>query len=123
MNVINTEKAPKAIGPYSQAVEKNGFLFISGQLGVDPDTGILGDTFENQTKLIFSHLGNILSEADMSFDNVLKVTIYLKDLNNFVVMNNIYANFFTPPYPAREAVEVSRLPKDVDIEISLIAAR
>jgi 2-iminobutanoate/2-iminopropanoate deaminase len=121
MKTINTLNAPAAIGPYSQAAMKNGMLFISGQLGFIVETGALADTFEGQAELIFSHLKNILAEAGMTFSNVIKVTIYVKDMKNFAALNEIYKQNFTEPYPAREVVEVSELPKSGDVEISLIA--
>ncbi len=123
MKTIHTSCAPAAIGPYSQAIYNKGFLFVSGQIGIDPATGTgdLGKSFEKQTELIFSSLSNILSAANMSFRNVVKVTIYIEDLMNFATLNKIYARFFSAPFPARETVEVARLPKNAALEISLIA--
>lgn len=121
MKSIKTKKAPAALGPYSQAVLKNGILFISGQLGIDPETGKLVDSFADQAKQVFYNLKNILLAADMSFKNVLKVTIYVDDLENFPILNDIYNSYFEEPYPARETVEVSKLPANGAIEISLIA--
>jgi 2-iminobutanoate/2-iminopropanoate deaminase len=121
MKVINTQKAPAAIGPYNQAVQKNGILFISGQLGFDLQTGNLADSFEAQTELVFSHLQNILTEAGMTFGNAVKVSVFLKDMGKFPILNEYYKKYFTEPYPAREAIEVRDLPKGGDIEISLIA--
>jgi 2-iminobutanoate/2-iminopropanoate deaminase len=122
MKSIHTSGAPAAIGPYSQAVHKKGLLFVSGQLGIDPSTGEMGKSFAIQSELIFSALGNILSAANMSFSNVVKVTIYLEDLMNFDVLNRIYSRFFSDPYPARETIQVARLPKNGAVEISLIAS-
>ena len=121
MKVINTTKAPGAIGPYSQATLKNGMLFISGQLGIVPETGILAETFEDQANLVFAHLKNILAEANMTFANVVKVSVFVKDMGKFPVLNEIYKTNFTEPYPAREVIEVRDLPKNGDVEISLIA--
>jgi 2-iminobutanoate/2-iminopropanoate deaminase len=121
MKIINSKKAPAAIGPYSQATLKNGMLFISGQLGFVPETGVLANLFEEQAELVFSHLKNILSEADMTFHNVIKVSIFVKDMGKFPILNDIYKKYFTEPYPAREVIEVRDLPKSGDVEISLIA--
>jgi len=121
MQIINSTKAPAAIGPYSQAAMKNGILFISGQLGFNPETGILAETFEEQAELVFSHLKNILAEAGMTFHNAIKVSVFVKDMGKFPILNEIYKKNFTEPYPAREVIEVRDLPKSGDVEISLIA--
>ncbi|MCB5230652.1 MAG: Rid family detoxifying hydrolase [Candidatus Cloacimonas sp.] len=122
MKVINSKAAPAAVGPYSQAVLKNGLLFISGQLGIDPKTGKLCEGFEAQSRQVFSHLKSILAEANMDFGNVLKATIYVTDMANFKLLNEIYAEQFSEPFPARETVQVSCLPVNGLVEISLIAA-
>ena len=121
MKIINSTKAPAAIGTYSQATLKNGILFISGQLGINVETGNLEDTFEKQAELVFQHLGNILTEAKMSFANVVKVSVFVKDIGNFATFNTIYAKYFQQPYPARELIEVKDLPRHGDVEVSLIA--
>lgn len=123
MKPIHTEKAPVALGPYSQAVYKNGLLFISGQLGIDPLNNKLGESFTEQARLVFSNLRKILEAADMSFANVIKVTIFLTDLDNFPELNDLYAQCFGEPFPARETVQVSKLPADGAVEISLVAIR
>ena len=123
MQIINSKKAPAAIGPYSQATMKNGILFISGQLGFVTETGVLAETFEEQAELVFSHLKNILAEAGMTFSNVIKVSVFLKDMGKFPILNEIYKKNFSDPYPARELIEVRDLPKSGDVEISLIAMR
>lgn len=123
MQVIATDQAPAAIGPYSQAVLKNGILFISGQLGFDPKDGSMPAGFEAQALLVFANLKAILKAAGMDTSNVVKVSVFLKDMNDFAALNQIYAANFTAPYPAREAIQVARLPKDGLIEISLIAMR
>ena len=123
MEIINSKKAPAAIGPYNQAVIKNGFMFISGQLGFNPETGILAETFEEQAELVFAHLKNILAEADMTFQNALKVSVFVKDMGKFPILNEIYKKNFAEPYPAREVIEVRDLPKSGEVEISLIAHR
>lgn len=119
---IKTEKAPKAIGPYSQAIEANGFVFASGQIAIDPATGELstGD-IEEQTRLVLNNLKAVLKAAGSSFDKVVKCTVFLQDMNDFSKMNAVYGEFFKPPYPARAAFQVARLPKDVKVEIEAIA--
>ena len=121
MKIFNSTKAPAAIGPYSQAAMKNGILYVSGQLGIIPETGNLAETFEEQAELVFSHLKNILAEANMTFANVIKVSVFVKDIGKFPILNGIYAKNFSEPFPARELIEVRDLPKNGDVEISLIA--
>jgi len=119
---IKTLKAPKAIGPYSQAIVANGLVFASGQIPIDPSTGeLLNGSVEDQTKLVLKNLNAVLEAAGSSMDNVVKCTVFLDDMNDFSRMNGIYDEFFNPPYPARAAVEVARLPKDVKVEIEAIA--
>jgi len=121
MQIILTKNAPAPIGPFSQATMKNGMLFISGQLGFVVETGQLAETFEEQAELVFSHLKNILAEAGMTFANVIKVSVFVKDMGKFPVLNEIYKKYFLEPFPARELIEVRDLPKGGDVEISLIA--
>ncbi len=123
MKAIHTYNAPQAVGPYSQATLKNNTLYVSGQLGIDPKTGEFQIGFIAQTEQIFANLRAILSEADFSFTDVVKVTVYLSDMLYFHDMNQVYAKYFSEPFPAREAVEVAQLPKNGMIEISLIAMR
>lgn len=119
---INTVNAPAAIGPYSQANLANGILYISGQIPVDPTTGKLVEGIEKETHQVMKNLEAILTEAGMTFKNVVKATIFLKSMDDFAVMNDIYASYLdAESYPARETVQVSCLPKNVDIEISMIA--
>jgi 2-iminobutanoate/2-iminopropanoate deaminase len=120
--VISTEKGPKAIGPYSQAIKANGFLFISGQTAFEPSTGkpIEGDTAK-QTERIFENLKAILDAAGSSLDRVVKVSVFLQDMDDFSAMNEVYARYFSVDPPARSTVEVSRLPRDFLVEIDLIA--
>jgi len=119
---INIKNAPKPIGPYSQAVLVNNTLFVSGQIPIDPFTGKLINTnIEAQTKQVMENVKAILKEAKMGMDNVVKASIFVSDLNNFKAVNEIYATYFSDNPPARETVEISRLPMDVDIEISVIA--
>ena len=121
---IKTEKAPQAIGPYSQAIEANGFIFASGQIAIDPSTGELNaGSVEEQTRLVLSNLQAVLEAAGSSFDKVVKCTVFLQDMNDFSRMNAVYGEFFKPPFPARAAVQVARLPKDVKVEIEAIAVK
>lgn len=120
--IINTNNAPAAIGPYSQANIANGVLYISGQIPVDPTTGKLVEGIEKETHQVMKNLEAILKEVGMSFKNVVKATIFLKNMDDFSVVNDIYASYLdSESYPARETVQVSCLPKNVGIEISMIA--
>ena len=122
--VISTPKAPEAIGPYSQAIIKNGILYTSGQIAIDSNTNTLVlDNIRLETKQVMLNLSEVLKASDMSFSDVLKCTIYLKDMNQYHEINEVYASFFNNTPPAREAVQVVRLPKDVNVEISLIASK
>ena len=122
MNVIQTDQAPAAIGPYSQAVAKNGWLFVSGQLGLDPATGALAEGVEAQTRRALQNLVAILAAAGLGTKNVLKATIYVANMDDFALVNQLYAETFAPPFPAREVVQAARLPKNGLVEISAIAA-
>ena len=120
--IISTTNAPAAIGPYSQANFANGILYISGQIPVNPETGKLVEGIEKETHQLMKNLEAILTEAGLTFKNVVKATIFLKNMDDFAVMNDIYASYLdADSYPARETVQVSCLPKNVDIEISMIA--
>lgn len=120
--IISTPKAPAAIGPYSQANFVNGTLYISGQIPVNSETGNVEEGIEKATHQVMKNLEAILTEAGLSFSHVLKATIFLKNMDDFAAMNEIYASYLNPAsYPARETVQVSCLPKNVDIEISMIA--
>ncbi|PRY15055.1 2-iminobutanoate/2-iminopropanoate deaminase [Pontibacter ummariensis] len=122
--IINSPNAPAPIGPYSQATMANGVLYVSGQIAFDPQSGdLVNDSIENETHQVMKNLQAILQEAGMDFGNVLKCTIFVKDLNNFGRINETYGSYFNSNPPARETVEVSRLPKDVNVEISCIAAK
>jgi 2-iminobutanoate/2-iminopropanoate deaminase len=122
---IETLEAPKAIGPYSQAVQAGGLLFVSGQIPINPKTGKIEETsIEGQARQVFANLNAILEAAGCSFDDVVRAEVYLKDLQDFAAMNIIYAEYFTAPIkPARQAMQVARLPLDVKIEISCIAIK
>ena len=120
--IISTANAPAAIGPYSQANFANGILYISGQIPVNPENGKLVEGIEKETHQVMKNLEAILTEAGMTFKNVVKATIFLKNMDDFAVMNDIYVSYLdADSYPARETVQVSCLPKNVDIEISMIA--
>ena len=122
--VINTKKAPKAIGPYSQAVFANNTLYVSGQIAIIPDTGDLDlSSIKSETKQIMKNLQAVLESVDMTFSNVVKCTIFLKCMSFYDEVNKVYSDYFHIDPPAREAVAVSALPKDVNVEISLIAVR
>ncbi|PKN72782.1 MAG: reactive intermediate/imine deaminase [Candidatus Cloacimonetes bacterium HGW-Cloacimonetes-3] len=123
MQSVMTHRAPAAIGPYSQAILKNNTLFISGQLGIDPNTSAMPESFEAQANLVFSNIKAILDAAGMGMTHIVKVTVFLKDMNDFAQLNEIYTRNFSAPYPAREAVQVAKLPKDGLVEISIIAMR
>ncbi len=118
---IQTEEAPAAIGPYSQAIQAGDFLYISGQIPINPDSGNVEEGIENQTKQVLNNLNAILEKAEASFDHAVKFTIYLSSMEDFKVVNEIYGKYLQEPYPARATVEVSRLPKDVLIEMDLVA--
>lgn len=125
--VITSENAPKPIGPYSHAnmVPASGnFLFVSGQVAKDARTGDLTlDNIQDETRKVMENVKAILTDAGMDFTNVVKTTIFMKDMNNFAAMNEVYGSFFTGNFPARETVQVSRLPLDVNVEISVIAVK
>lgn len=124
MKVISTKNAPAAIGPYSQAIEVNGFVFASGQIPIDPATGnFVEGGIQEQTRQALTNAQNILKEAGTDLSHVVKTTVYLSDIANFVPMNEIYAQFFTEPYPARSAVAVKDLPKGALVEIEVLAAK
>lgn len=119
---VQTDKAPKAIGPYSQGIIANGFIYCSGQIPIDPATGELSTgTIEDQTRQVLKNVGAVLDAAGSSYEDVVKCTVFLQDMNDFAKMNAVYAEFFKAPYPARAAVQVARLPRDVKVEIEAIA--
>ena len=119
---IHTDKAPAAIGPYSQAIQAGDLLFISGQIPVDPATGAIPEGIEAQATQSLTNIKNILAQAGLDMNAVIKTTVFLKDMNDFATMNAVYAKFFEDTvYPARSAVEVARLPKDGLVEIETIA--
>ncbi len=121
-NIISTTKAPQAIGPYSQAVRFDNLLFVSGQIPIEPGSGeILKGNIKEQTQQILENLNSILTEGGSSLNNVLRITIFLTNMDDYAAVNEIYAQFFGESQPARSTVQVSRLPMDVQIEIDAIA--
>lgn len=124
MNVICTKNAPAAVGPYSQAIDCGDFVFLSGQIPLVPETGLVADGgLEAQAHQMFANIKAVLAEAGMSLPNVVKTTVFMTDLSQFAAFNAIYAEYFKAPYPARSCVEVSALPKGVLVECELIARR
>ena len=121
--VISTPNAPAAVGTYSQAIVANGMVYASGQLGLNPATGdFAGEDFKSQAKQALKNVGAILEAAGTSYDNVVKVSVFMSDMANFAALNEVYAQFFKAPYPARSAVAVKTLPKNGLVEIEVIAA-
>lgn len=122
--IISTDKSPAAIGPYSQAVEVNGVIYTSGMIPVIPATGeIVEGGVEAQTKQVFENLKALLAAAGSSLDKVFKTTVFIKDMNDFAAINGVYASYFDGAFPARSCVEVARLPKDVMLEVEVIALK
>ena len=121
MKIINTDKAPKAIGPYSQAIKHNKFLFTSGQIPLNPNTGlIISEDFKDQVYQCLKNIKGILEEENLSLNCIMKLTVYVTDLEKFSKLNEVFEDFFDGKYPSRSAVEVSKLPKDAQIEIEAI---
>ncbi len=118
---VETVDAPKAIGPYSQAIVANGFVFAAGQIGTDPKTGVLADGIEAQVEQVLNNIAAVLKASGSSMDNVVKATVFLADMNDFAKMNEIYGKHFKAPFPARSTVQVARLPRDAKIEIEVVA--
>lgn len=124
MKALHTTNAPAAIGPYSQAIEINGFVFASGQIPIDPSTGkFVEGGIKEQTRQALTNASHILKEAGTDMSHVVKTTVYLADMNDFAAMNEVYATFFKEPYPARSAVAVKDLPKGALVEVECIAAK
>jgi 2-iminobutanoate/2-iminopropanoate deaminase len=120
--VVHTDRGPKPIGPYSQAVKAGGFIYLSGQVALDPKTGdLIGGDIRQQTERTLENVKGILESAGTNLHHVVKTTVFLKDMNDFVAMNEVYARYFTAAPPARSTVQVSRLPKDALLEIEVIA--
>lgn len=124
MKQISTQNAPAAIGPYSQAIEVNGFVYASGQLPIDPATGAFPEGgVKEQTRQSILNVKAILEEAGLALSNVVKTTVYLADMGDFVAMNEVYSQFFAQPFPARSAIAVKALPKSALVEVEVVAAR
>lgn len=121
--VISTDKAPAAIGPYSQAIEVNGIVYTSGVIPVVPETGEIPEGSQTQAKQALTNLSNLLEAAGTSMNNVIKTTVFIKEMNDFGAINEVYATFFEGDFPARSCVEVARLPKDVMLEVEAIATK
>ncbi len=122
MDAISTDKAPKAIGPYSQAIRCGSWLFLSGQIPLDPATGnVVAGGIAEQTERVLKNIEGVLGAKQLNFKHVIKTTIFLSDMNTFGTVNEIYGKYFKEPYPARSTVQVARLPKDVMVEIEVIA--
>ncbi|ECR2406565.1 RidA family protein [Listeria monocytogenes] len=119
--IIQTSSAPKALGPYSQAVKVNGLIFTSGQLGINPETGELADGTTKQAEQAFKNIAAVLAEAGSGLDKIIKATVFFKDLNEFKAVNEVYATFFSSDFPTRSAFQVAKLPLDAAIEIEVIA--
>jgi 2-iminobutanoate/2-iminopropanoate deaminase len=122
-NIIQTDKAPQAIGPYSQAIETAGTVYISGQIPLNPETGEMAESITEQTEQVMKNLTAILDEAGLSFDQVVKMTIFLTSLDDFAAVNEVYGRHLSEPYPARATVEISKLPKGANVEIEAVAVR
>ena len=122
--VINTTNAPAPIGPYNQAIAANGFLFVSGQVAIDPATGnLILDDIKTETTLVMENIKAILTAAGIDFSHIVKTTIFLKDMQSFAQVNEVYGSYFTAEFPARETVAVAGLPKNVNVEISVTALK
>lgn len=121
--IIYTSKAPSPIGPYSQAVQSNNSVYVSGQIAIEASTGqLITDNIKKETRQVLANIKAILDAAGLTMDHIIKSTIYIRDMNDFAEINEVYGSFFSDNFPARETIEVSRLPKDVNVEISVIAA-
>jgi len=122
--IITTENAPAPIGPYSQAVRSGGTLYLSGQIAIDPATGELKTSdIQTETHQVMKNIGAVLNEAGFDYSNIVKCSIFIADMDQFSAINEVYGSYFEKDFPARETVEVARLPKDVNVEISVIAVR
>ena len=122
-NIIQTEKAPAAVGTYSQGVEYNGVYYFSGQIGIDPTTSALQDSFEKQMEQILKNIDGLLQSCSLTREHIIKTSIFVTDLANFGIVNEAYVSYFSAPYPARSCVEVPALPKGALVEIEVIAAK
>ena len=124
MHALHTDKAPAAVGPYSQAIEANGFIFASGQLPIDPSTNAFAEGgVKEQTRQSLTNARNVLAAAGVDLSHVVKTTVFLSDMDNFAAMNEVYAEFFKEPYPARSAIAVKALPKGALVEVECMAVK
>ena len=121
MKVVSTEKAPAAIGPYSQAIITTGFVFASGQIPIIPESGALAEGLEAQAHQVFKNVAELLRAAGTDISRTVKTTVFIKDMNDFAAINAVYSQYFSTPFPARSCVEVARLPKDVLLECEVVA--
>ncbi len=123
MKIVSTDKAPAAIGPYSQGLDAGNIVFVSGQIPIDPATGVMAETVEEQAAQSLNNVKNILAAAGLSMSNVIKTSVFLSDLSDFAAVNKVYEGFFSEPYPARSCVQVAAIPKGAKVEIECIAVR
>lgn len=121
--MFSSDAAPEAVGPYSQAIEANGFLFLSGQIGLTLDGELIQESIRSEVEQIMKNLENVLISAGLGFDSVVKTEIYLTNVNDFAIVNQVYASFLKEPYPARATVAVKELPKGARVEISMVAVK
>lgn len=121
--VVKTDKAPGAIGPYSQGIDIGNMIFFSGQIPLDPETGVMSEGIEAQTRRALDNVKGLLESQNLTFKNVVKTTVFLDNINDFATMNGIYAEYFEEPYPARSAVEVAKLPKGALLEVEVVAVK
>lgn len=121
--VVKTDKAPGAIGPYSQGIDIGNMIFFSGQIPLDPETGVMPEGIEAQARRALDNVKGLLESQNLTFKNVVKTTVFLDNINDFATMNGIYAEYFVEPYPARSAVEVAKLPKGALLEVEVIAVK
>ncbi len=121
--VVKTDKAPGAIGPYSQGIDIGNMIFFSGQIPLDPETGVMPEGIEAQTRGALDNVKGLLESQNLTFKNVVKTTVFLDNINDFATMNGIYAEYFEEPYPARSAVEVAKLPKGALLEVEVVAVK
>jgi 2-iminobutanoate/2-iminopropanoate deaminase len=122
ITAVSSAEAPKAVGPYSQAVRAGGFLFLAGQIPLDPNGNLVDGDVVVQARRVLDNIGAVLKAAQLTYADVVRTTVFLADLNDMAAMNQVYATYFSEPYPARATVQVARLPRDVRIEIEAIAA-
>lgn len=121
--VVKTNKAPGAIGPYSQGIDIGNMIFFSGQIPLDPETGVMSEGIEAQTRRALDNVKGLLESQNLTFKNVVKTTVFLDNIDDFATMNGIYAEYFEEPYPARSAVEVAKLPKGALLEVEVVAVK